>query len=135
VIQFSAKLIMLISVFIITGHNMLPHGHHVANQTHLEMNHHHHGDAHDSDHQHNSEDNQHSVFSFIQLDEEFFPSQFNTVKSPFFQNEIIIPETVLQIGFIAKGFKRPTTYYDRFQPPENFYSIFFSRPPPSANIS
>jgi len=136
VIQNLGRIFMMIAVFIIAGHNMMPHHHYFEDQvaSHQIAHHHHehaHGHGHDQDRDQNQKSDHQSFFSYLQLDEDFLPAQFKHVKIPFSLSGVITPNLELKIIIDVRSFDTPKSCYHKFPPPEIYYSKLFSRPPPS----
>lgn len=128
------KILMMIAVFIIAGHSIMPHHHYFEDQTtthHIEHNHHNdsHGQAHD--HQKNHEDDHQSVFSYLHLDEDFLPNQLNPIKIVHPLGELIIQDHESWVYVETRLLEVPKSYYHEFPPPKIIFSSIFSRPPPS----
>src|SRR5215218_5883092 len=79
-LKFLHKIVMLVAVATIIGHSTMPHNHHAEIQ--LLANYDHHNDeGTEADHHDGgqSKEDDHNIFSFAQLDEDFLPSQFSKV--------------------------------------------------------
>lgn len=80
------KILLLFAVITVIGHNILPHIHH--DEIPVAIQQHHHQDEEPAGHHplddDNTQDNQHRLFSFAQLDENFVPvnSQNNSFELP-----------------------------------------------------
>jgi hypothetical protein len=126
---------MLFAIFIIAGHGIMPHNHYFENQfiTHRFTHDHHkhsHGHAHNHYLEKHQEDDHRSVFSYLQLDEDFLPTQINPLKitSPF--SEFVIVHWELAVNLDTRLIEVPKPYYRKYPPPKIIYSSIFSRPPP-----
>jgi len=127
------KLLMLVAVATILGHNSLPHHHRedIALLSHRDD--HHHDEGTDKDHQgheQNKEDH-HSIFSFAQLDKDFVPSQFNkpALNLPIFY--LLTPIITYQLHGLKENSKNRFGHYREFPPPAHYLRVLFSRPPPA----
>jgi hypothetical protein len=118
--KWASHLLMLFAIITIVAHNSTAH-HHIEIKS---SSPHHHHEQH--------EENQHNLFSFVQLDEDFLPVQYN-------QFPVALPVFCLpasNIGIKMKvekqDYKSHFAYYrEEFPPPINRSSNLFSRPPPN----
>ena len=132
------KILLLIAVITVTGHSILPHFHHdetpVAIQQHHQeeeqpAGHHHHDDNSD-----NTKDNQHGLFSFAQLDEDFIPANAQ-IKNFELPAEYLI---ALIVTYLSDNYpvntKTQFGCYIEFPPPDKYFSSSSHRGPPQYNI-
>lgn len=124
-------ILLLIAVATVIGHGILPHIHYdetpaITNQHHHDEEqpagkHHHHDDK--------NKDDQHNIFSFAQLDENFIPTkgQARTFELPVEYLHVIIE-------FRSSKFSATTKihygWYREYPPPDNYYHITSLRGPP-----
>jgi hypothetical protein len=130
VIQRLFQLLMLVAVATIMGHNSLPHHHHTGKPP--AAHHHDHHDHHEnSGHHHHHEHNEdHNIFSFAQLDDEFRPSQFSKVNIDLPFLYLLTPVLTFHLHQVKTKTKTNFGYYREFPPPNFITSHLFSRPPP-----
>ena len=132
-IKVLQKILLLVAVITVTGHSILPHFHH--DEIPATINHHHEDEEqpagkhhHDDD---NTKDNQHSLFSFVQLDENFVPAkgQVKTFELPVEYLPVVI--TFLSSKFSAST-KTHYGWYREYPPPDDYWYISSLRGPPIA---
>jgi hypothetical protein len=126
------KLLMLVAIATIVGHNSIPHYHHDKKEKFA----HHDDDHHQGDQVHHHEEEQdtedhHNIFSFAQLDDDFLPSPFGkyTIDLPILY--LITPFITYQINKLIEQSTSHFGYYREFPPPDNYLSELPSRGPPS----
>jgi hypothetical protein len=128
------KILMMVAVATIIGHNTLPHHHHMGIQylMHQDENHVHKKstDIDHHDHEKNSEGD-HNIFSFAQLDDCFLPSQFSKVSIDLPILFLLTPIIRFQLDWLVESSKIHFGYYKEFPPPIDYLSHLFSRPPPT----
>jgi hypothetical protein len=122
------KILMLVAVATIVGHNCMPHHHHdgiklLSHHEEVEKNNDHH------DHEQNTEDH-HSIFSFVQLDEDFIPTKFQVVGFELPVLYLPTPEISYQLK-LSTSTTEAFTYYREYPPPENCFLNLPSRAPPA----
>jgi hypothetical protein len=121
------KILMLVAVATIVGHNCMPHHHHdeikLLFHEEVEKNNYHH------DHEQNTEDH-HSIFSFVQLDEDFIPAKFQIVGFEPPVLYLLTPEISYQLKLITSTTKA-FNYYREYPPPRNYFRDLPSRAPPA----
>jgi hypothetical protein len=125
------KILMLIAVATIVGHNCMPHHHH---EEILAVAHHEHQEdggtkTHHHDHQENKNE-KHNIFSFAQLDEDFIPAKFQVEGFELPVLYLLTPEISFQLKLIISPSKA-FNYYREYPPPGNYLSQLPSRGPPS----
>ncbi len=119
------NIILLIAITTVTAHSILPHFHHDETQTITGLNR-----AHDEQlvalgqHEHD-EDDHHSIFSFVQLDENFFPANTQSKKiAPHLTFLIALVVTHQPVDFPVKA--------AAWSGDQNAFPLFDSHfPPPS----
>lgn len=127
------KILLLIAVITVTGHDILPHLHHdepaiIVNQHQNEEQQpagkHHHDDD-------KNKNNHHGIFSFVQLDENFIPAngQAKTFELPVMYMPVLI--TFLSNNFSASA-KTHYGWYREYPPPDDYCYISSLRGPPRA---
>jgi hypothetical protein len=127
------KILMLVAVATIMGHNLLPHGHHEeikSDATHHHQNHHDEAGGNQHSHEDNQEED-HNIFSFAQLDTDFIPSkiQLKGIELPFIY--LLTPVIAYYLDLFPTKTKNHFGYYREFPPPESYLSNLPSRAPPS----
>jgi hypothetical protein len=129
------KMLMLIAVATVIGHNTIPHHHDEFTHEAFTHHHDHHGDesrettSHDHHHEGKNHDN-HNIFSFAQLDKDFVNSHGKIcVDLPIFY--LLAPVLTYHVNGLKLSSKNLYAFYKEFPPPGNFSSNLFSRPPPS----
>ncbi len=125
------KVVLLIAIITLVGHSILPHIHHdeipVAilqhHQDEQPSGHH----PHDDDN--NKQDNQHRLFSFAQLDENFVPvnGQAKNFELPL----TYVPTLIVNYQPFSINTKTHFSCYKVFSPPEKYFSSSFHRGPPT----
>lgn len=107
---------MIIAFSFILAHNLIPHHHHFE----AGVKHHHHEGDHD-----------HNVFSFVQLDADFIPSQ-NQVNARDFVSFCYLP--LNKTVEIVNMYSNPTELsdYREFPPPKKHVSAASHRGPPNS---
>jgi hypothetical protein len=126
------KIILFVAVATIIGHNSMPHHHHDAIEPvghHLNHEEDHDQQSNHHDHQQDTEDN-HNLFSFAQLDEDFVPVKFQKVNIELPIPYLLTPAITYHFNQIKQQSKNHFGYYREFPPPDNYTSNLFSRPPP-----
>jgi hypothetical protein len=126
------KILMMVAVATIIGHNTLPHHHHMGMQylIHQDDDHVHNSTSHDHyEHEENSESD-HNIFSFAQLDDCFLP-QFSKVSIDLPVLFLLTPIIRFELNQLAERSKIHFGYYREFPPPVDYLSHLFSRPPPT----
>ncbi|TWI79011.1 hypothetical protein IQ13_3402 [Lacibacter cauensis] len=123
------KIFLFVAVMTVMGHHVLPHLHH--DKISVDIYHAH--DQHLLEQQplDNNEDNQHHVFSFSQLDENFVPasSQNKCADVPLtFLPAIMIVCLSTDLPTIVKP---PFGSYKVYPPPEKYFSSSSRRGPPT----
>ena len=126
------KILLFIAVATLIGHSSLPHHHHEEIEA---VAHHHHDDgqatqSHHEDHNKNK-DEDHSLFSFAQLDENFVPVKFQdvSIELPIFY--LLTPLITYHYNLYKVKSKTQFGYYKEYPPPDNYLSNLPSRGPPS----
>lgn len=127
------KIILLIAVITVIGHSFLPHFH--RDKTPASTNHHHeiitaghhqHDDTND-----NAKSEKKSLFSFVQLDDDFFPAN-EQYRSFEFPAGFIVPEFVTyQSDSYSSNTKTNFGRYIEYPPPDNHLFNLPSRAPPA----
>ena len=126
------KILLFIAVITVVGHNTLPHHHHEIQA----ISHHYHHEeeqgtkSNHHDHDENTE-NQHNIFSFAQLDENFVPVKFHEVSIELPLLYLVAPVIDYQLNLHKARSKPQSNYYREFPPPGKYLSNLFSRPPPT----
>ncbi len=123
---------MLVAVATIVGHTTLPHHHHELIEALAHHNDHHEDESTDTDH-HDHEQNKkddHNIFSFAQLDEDFVPSQFSKVSLDLPILYLLTPVLTYRFKQLNENSKNHFVCYREFPPPGSYSSNLFSRPPP-----
>lgn len=126
------KILLFISVATIIGHSSLPHHHHevIATVAH----HHHHDEKETGKHQHNdddSKDEEHNIFSFAQLDEDFFPVKIHHISIELPIVYLLTPVITYHDHLFREKSKTHFGCYKEYPPPGNYRSHLPSRGPPS----
>ncbi len=127
------KILLFVAVATIIGHSSLPHHHHEQIET---VAHHDHQDegletgSHDKDH-HESKDEEHSIFSFAQLDENFVPVKFQDVSIELPIIYLLTPVITYHYNLFRAKSKTHFGFYKEYPPPGNYLSQLPSRGPPS----
>jgi hypothetical protein len=122
---------MLVAVATVIGHNSMPHHHRTEIQLFTNYDDHHEGAEADHHDQGQSKEDDHNIFSFAQLDEDFIPSQFSKVNIDLPILYLLTPVITCQIAQLKEQSKNHFGYYREFPPPGNYLSNLFSRPPPA----
>jgi hypothetical protein len=128
-VRWINKLLMLVAVATIVGHNTLPHHHHVE----IEPATHHHEHGSTKPHHHHDQqkdESHHNIFSFAQLGEDFVPTKFQEVKFDLPILYLLTPVITIHFSRLRKQSKTHFGYYQEFPPPDSYSSHLFSRPPP-----
>ena len=127
------KILMLFAVITVIGHSILPHFHHDEIPVVIKQYHHDEQPAgyHPHDEDDNTQDNQHRLFSFVQLDENFVPvKKENKI---FEQTYTYLP--VLNGTYLSDNFPVNTKThfgcYKEFPPPEKYFPSSSHRGPPT----
>jgi hypothetical protein len=124
---------MLVAVATIMGHNSLPHHHDTGNlpAAHHHDHHDHHGNTNNGQgHHHHEQKEDHNIFSFGQMDDEFLPSQFSKVNIDLPLIYLLTPVLSFQVKLISQKNKTHFGHYREYPPPNFISSYLFSRPPP-----
>jgi len=126
------KILLFLAVATIVGHSSLPHQHHA--QIEKVAYHDHHDEeegtgTHDQDHEENK-DEDHSLFSFAQLDENFIPAKFEVAGFELSVLYLFAPEISFQLKLITSSAKA-LSFYTQYPPPENYFFDLPSRAPPT----
>jgi hypothetical protein len=126
------RILLFIAVATIIGHNTLPHDHHeqidsVAHHQHEKepgtgAHHHHHNE---------DTDDEHSVFSFAQLDESFVPVKFQDISIELPIVYLFTPLITYHCLLFREKSKTHYGFYKEYPPPGNYLSHLPSRGPPS----
>jgi hypothetical protein len=129
------KILLIIAVFTILGHGLLPHKH----PDHAKaVPHHHHGQGHKhgKHHQHEKKPaDHHNIFSYAQLDESFVRAKFLdfTINLPV--HDAIVTECIEAPALACLSITHFGTYKE-YPPPGCFGSMLPSRgPPPSCRLA
>ena len=128
------KILLFIAIATIIGHSSLPHQHHqkittVALHDHLneeKSGHHHHNDD-------DNKDEEHSIFSFAQLDEDFVPVKFQYISIELPIVYLLIPVITYHDNLLSAKSKIHFGFYKEYPPPANYLSQLPSRGPPSSS--
>jgi hypothetical protein len=131
------KILLLIAVITVTGHSILPHFHH--DDVYPIAKEHHNHDSHPANHHDHDDDNgkedQHSLFSFAQLDEDFLPvkTQNHSVDIPF----EYLATSIITFNRVNLPVNTTTPFgcYQEFPPPGNLFVNLPSRAPPASLFS
>ena len=131
--KWMQKILLSISVIVVLGHGIIPHHHHEVIQ---EITQHHHDDEeqreskHHHDHDENKDD-EHGIFSFAQLDENFVPAKWQhiSIELPFLY--LVTPVIIYQYNLLKLSSKTHFGYYKEFPPPGNHLPNLPSRAPPA----
>src|SRR5215207_3695904 len=110
------KIVLFVAVATIIGHTSLPHHHYDAIEVLI----------HHLDH-----DDDHNLFSFAQLDEDFVPVKSQKVNFDLPILYLLTPAITYHSNQIKKQSKTHFGYYREFPPPDNYTFHLFSRPPPA----
>ncbi len=129
------KIILLLAVFTVMAHSILPHVH--LDDIVAIMDNHHHPAQHpfDTHHHHDGDDNSedhHNVFSFAQLDEDFIPA-----KGPLKKFELPVQYlSPVAITYLFDAFpvytKQIFGRYEEYPPPGHCLYNLPSRAPPAS---
>jgi hypothetical protein len=126
------KILILVAVVTVISHNCLPHYHHVSEES---LIHHDELTSDDADldhHDHEVPDkDHHNVFSHVQLDDDFLPSQSGKKTGDLPVLFLFASSLNIQLLEIKEYSKPDYGYYREFPPPKVYSSNLFSRPPPS----
>ena len=127
------KILLCIVVAIILGHSFLPHHHHekIESVVHQHQHNEEHGsESNHPDHEGNKED-EHNIFSFAQLDENFVPANGQT-------KNFELPVEYLAafiVTYLSNSFPVNTKthfgWYKEYPPPEDYRFNLPSRAPPA----
>jgi hypothetical protein len=123
------KIVLFIAVVTVMGHTILPHIHH--NEISVAM---HHLDEQPSGKHHHDEegsrDQQHHLFSFAQLDENFVPANgySKSFEIPF--EYVATAIITFDADSCPVNSKTHFGWYREFPPPDSYSPNLFSRPPP-----
>jgi hypothetical protein len=131
--RWRQKIVLIVAVATIIGHNCLPHHHHDAIESvahHLNHDEDHDRQTGHHDHEQDTEDD-HNLFSFAQLDEDFVPVKSQKVNIDLPILYLLTPVITYQMDQLKEQSKNHFGYYREFPPPRNYLSNLFSRPPPS----
>jgi hypothetical protein len=126
------KILMLVAVATVIGHNSMPHYHHemIEALAHLDDDHHaphQHTNSH-ADEQDNTND--HSIFSFAQLDDDFLPSKFSKINFELPILYVLTPAITYHFNRCNEQSKTHFGYYVEFPPPLPYSSGDLRRGPP-----
>jgi hypothetical protein len=127
------KILLLFAIVTVIAHSTLPHLHHDEIPA-ISQQHHHDEQPvghHPFDADNNTQDNQHRLFSFAQLDENFVPVNNQN-------NSFELPLTYLSaflVTYLSDGFPVNTKThfgcYKVFPPPEKYFPSSSHRGPPT----
>jgi hypothetical protein len=132
------KILLFIAVATIVGHSSLPHQHHadiemVAYHDHHEKEQGTGSSYHDDD---DSKDEEHSIFSFAQLDENFVPVKFQDMSIELPIIYLLSPLITYRYNLFREKSKTRFGSYKEYPPPGNCLSKLPSRgPPPISNMA
>ena len=126
------KILLLIAVITVVGHNTLPHHHYEEIQELIQ--HHHNEEQEEPQHHHDHDENkddEHGIFSFAQLDENFVPAKWQdiSIALPFLY--LVTPVITYQYNLLKANSKTHFGYYKEFPPPGNYLLNLPSRAPPA----
>jgi hypothetical protein len=126
------KILLFIAVATIIGHSSLPHHHH--EEIEAVAHHDHHDEEQGKESNHNEQDesteDEHSIFSFAQLDENFVPVKFQDVGIQLPLIYLLTPVITYQYNLSREKSKTHFGNYKEYPPPGKYLSNLFSRPPP-----
>lgn len=131
------KMLLILAVFTVIAHSILPHVH--LYDVVAITNHHHHPDGpahhHHSHDDHGSQEKHHNLFSFAQLDDDFIPA-----KGPFKKFELPVQYlSPVAITYLLDTFpvyiKKVFGRYKEYPPPDNYFFNLPSRAPPAFYLS
>ncbi|MBI4930533.1 MAG: hypothetical protein HY841_07210 [Bacteroidetes bacterium] len=111
------KLLIAIAGSFLLGHNLSPH---LDNSIEI------------TQHHHNDDDQEHSIFSFGQLDGNFIPAKSPSIVNPDFISQLFfLPNITLltNLSFTERNTEYGT--YQEFPPPENYNCSASLRAPPA----
>ena len=136
--QWLQKILLCIAVAIIAGHSILPHYHH--EQIENVVHHNHHEDEQGTEtraHGHDeNKDEEHSLFSFAQLDEDYVPGKFQNISIDVPIVYLLTPFIIYNSNLIREKAKTHFCYYKEYPPPGVYLSQLPSRgPPPLSNMA
>lgn len=127
------KIVLLIAIVTVAGHSILPHIHHDEISVAIHQHHHEEQPAghHPFDEDNNTQDNDHRLFSFAQLDENFVPSngQVKNFELPLTYLPALI--VIYQQDVFSVKTKTHFGCYKVFPPPERYFSSSSHRGPPT----
>lgn len=127
------KMVLLVAVFTVVSHSILPHDHH-EELTVIDHQHHDNTEPRADHHRHNdgnSHKDNHGIFSFTQMDENFVPAKVGNKKFelPVTNLPALVDNWHLENGNtnlqIAFG------WYNEYPPPDDYHFNLSSRAPPS----
>jgi hypothetical protein len=122
---------MVLAVTTIVTHSAMPHQH--FDFMDVFSHHAEHHDEDDSNPNHQEEEqngDQHNIFSFAQLDEDYLPQPYKiSIDLPVLY--VLAPVISNEIKISAELIKNHYGHYREFPPPDDVLSILFSRPPPA----
>ena len=126
------KILLLIAVLTMVGHTLLPHIHHDDIPVAIQDHHHDEQPAghppHDNE---DTQDNQHHLFSFAQLDENFVPvtGQINSFELPILSLPYLVG--IYLSLHLPVNTKTVFGSYKVFLPPDKYYPSSLHRGPPT----
>jgi hypothetical protein len=110
--------VLSLAVVTIIGHNTMPHLHYDDNPAVV----HHHHDSNEND--------QHNLFSFAQLDNDFVPAKFQQVSISLPIIYLLTPFIDYQHKLLKEQSKTHFGYYREYPPPDVYPSDLPLRAPP-----
>ena len=127
------KILLFIAVATIIGHSSLPHHHHA--QIEAVPHYHDHEEDHEARNNHHdhdeNKDEDHSLFSFAQLDENFVPAKFQDISIRIPIVYLLTPVITYHYNLFREKSKTHFGFYKEYPPPGNYLSQLPSRGPPS----
>ena len=121
------KILLLVAVVTVISHSIVPHLHHnELTGEHQELS----NIRHHHEHEHESKNNDHEVFSFAQLDDNYVPAKG---LSKTFASPVEITTLLHTIVFSANSYLNTKTkfaWYKEYPPPDNPISSLSFRGPP-----
>ncbi|HCL06537.1 MAG TPA: hypothetical protein DHW64_11500 [Chitinophagaceae bacterium] len=137
-IKMLNRILLMIAVITVIGHSILPHVHHSDQQVSVHADHEHSEDPKEKHHHHESGDdseNEHSLFSFVQLDDSFIPSGKGTNVKQVSEITFYIPVALtFSIESVVAESRVHVSRYSQHTPPDPYLLLLPSRGPPCLDV-
>lgn len=131
--QWFQKILLFIAVATVVGHSTLPHYHHEQIET-VAHHKHHHDEQGKGTHTHGQDENkeeEHSLFSFAHLDEDYVPGKLQNISIELPILYVLTAFITYQHNLLRERSKTHFGYYKEYPPPGNYLSQLPTRGPPS----